>query len=174
LSCRVSIKRADFSVLLEKYADSALLPRGGWNAGRGRSDFVPSRNEVIRERVSNRFRSTSHDRTRSYALRESEIFALVELGKFRVISTDDLSRFAYDGVKDRLEQDLQNLKKQGLISQRGIEARSHPKFWVLSLTIVESLTLERHRNNLVKTPWKSAHKEPFAGDFTASVNETEP
>jgi hypothetical protein len=104
-------KPADFSALLEKYADSALLPRGGWNAGGGRSDSVPSRNEVIRERLSDRFRSTYHDCTRSYALRESEIFALVELGEFRVISTDDLSRFAYDGVKDRLEQDLQNLKK---------------------------------------------------------------
>jgi hypothetical protein len=67
----------------------------------------------IRERLSDRFRSTYYDRTRSYALRESEILALVELGKFRVISTDDLSRFAYDGVKDRLEQDLQNLKKTG-------------------------------------------------------------
>ena len=106
-------KPADFSALLEKYADSALLPRGGWNAGRGRSDSVPSRNEVIRERLSDRFRSTYHDRTRSYALRESEILAFVELGKFRVISTDDLSRFAYDGVRDRLEQDPQNLKKIG-------------------------------------------------------------
>jgi hypothetical protein len=53
-------KPADFSALLEKYADSALLPRGGWNAGRGRSDSVPSRNEVIRERLSDRFRSTYH------------------------------------------------------------------------------------------------------------------
>ena len=105
-------KPADFSALLEKYADSGLLPRGGWNAGRGRSDSVPSRNEVIRERLSDRFRSTYHDRTRSYALRETEIFALVELGKFRVISTDDLSRFAYDGVKEP-RRDLQNLKKTG-------------------------------------------------------------
>jgi hypothetical protein len=144
-------KPADFSALLEKYADSALLPRGGWNAGRGRSDSVPSRNEVIRERLSDRFRSTYHDRTRSYALRESEIFALVELGKFRVISTDDLSRFAYDGVKDRLEQDLQNLKKTAPYLATRNRARSNSKFWVLSLTIVESLTFERHPNNLVKT-----------------------
>jgi len=46
------------------------------------------------------------------------------MGKFRVISTEDLSRFAYDGHKDRLEQDIQHLKKQGLVSQREIEARS--------------------------------------------------
>jgi len=32
-----------------------------------------------------------------------------------------------------------------------MEARSNSKFWVLSLTIVESLTFERHPNNLVKT-----------------------
>ena len=40
----------------------------------------PSRHDVIRERLSTRFRSTYHDRTRSYALRESEIFALGDLG----------------------------------------------------------------------------------------------
>jgi hypothetical protein len=32
-----------------------------------------------------------------------------------------------------------------------MEARSNSKFWVLSLTIVEGLTFERHPNNLVKT-----------------------
>lgn len=28
---------------------------------------------------------------------------------------------------------------------------------------------EQHPNTLVKTPWKSAGKRPFAGDFTSSV-----
>ena len=45
-----------------------------------------------------------------------------------------MSRFAYDGNKERLEQDIQNLKQQGLISQREIEARNNAKFRVLSLT----------------------------------------
>jgi hypothetical protein len=51
-----------------------------------------------------------------------------------VISTEDLNRFAYDGNKERLEQDIQHFKKQGLILQREIEARNSPKFRVLSLT----------------------------------------
>ena len=34
--------------------------------------------------------------------------------------------------------------------------------------------LERHPNSWVKTPWKSARKERFAGDFAVSVTEAEP
>jgi len=127
-------KPADFSALLEKYADSPLFSRNASNIDRERSNSTPSRHEVIRERLMSRFRTAYHDRTRTYALRDSEILALTELGKFRVIATEDLSRFAYDGNKERLDQDLQSLRKQGLISQREIEARNQPKFHVLSLT----------------------------------------
>ena len=127
-------KPIDFSALLEKYADSTLFSRSASNIDRERSNSVPCRQEVIRERLSSRFRTAYRDRTRTYALRDSEIFTLTELGKFRVISTEDLRRFAYDENKARLEQDLQNLRKQGLISQREIEARNQSKFHVLSLT----------------------------------------
>jgi hypothetical protein len=127
-------KPTDFSALLEKYADSPPIPRSGWNTDRERSNSRPYRHDVIRERLSNRFRSAYHDRTRTYALRDSEIFTLGELGKFRVISADDLSRFAYDGNRERLEQDIQHLKKQALVSQREIEAQNSPKFRVFRLT----------------------------------------
>jgi hypothetical protein len=62
-----------------------------------------------------------------------------------VISTEDLNRFAYDGNKERLKQDIQNLKKQRLILQREIEARYSPKFHVLSLT-KDSKRLLQHQN----------------------------
>jgi hypothetical protein len=42
-----------------------------------------------------------------------------------------------------LEQDIQSLRKQGLISQREIEARNQPKFHVLSLTKEGTRFLER-------------------------------
>ena len=87
-------KPTDFSALLEKYADSPLIPRSGWNTDRERSNSGPSRHDVIRERLSNRFRSTYHNRTRSHALRESEIFALGELGKFRVTRSMVRSSFS--------------------------------------------------------------------------------
>jgi hypothetical protein len=74
-------KPTDFSALLEKYADSPLISRGGSSADRERSNSGSSRHDIIRERLSKRFRRTYHDRTRSHALRECEIFALGELGK---------------------------------------------------------------------------------------------
>jgi hypothetical protein len=127
-------KPTDFSALLEKYADSPLFPRGGFGGLREQRNSTPSRHDIIRSRLSSRFRTSYHDRTRTHTLRDSEIFTLTEVGKFRVISVGDLNRFAYDGNKDRLEQDLQNLRRHGLISQREIEARNNPKFCVLSLT----------------------------------------
>jgi hypothetical protein len=77
-------KPADFSALLEKYADSPLFSRSASNIDREGSNSIPPRHEVIRERLSSRFRTAYHDRTRTYALRDSEIFTLTELGKFRV------------------------------------------------------------------------------------------
>jgi hypothetical protein len=143
-------KPTDFSALLEKYADSTLFSRSASNIDRERSNSTPSRHEVIRERLSNRFRSAYHDRNRTYALRDSEIFTLTELGKFRVISTEDLRRFAYDGNQQRLEQDVQSLRKQGLISQREIEAGNQPKFHMLSLTKDGKRFLE-HQNRVPKS-----------------------
>jgi hypothetical protein len=136
-------KPTDFSALLEKYADCPLFSRSASNIDRDRSNSTPSQNEVIRARLSSRFRTAYHDRIRTYALRDSEIFTLTEVGKFRVIATDDLRRFAYDGNKARLEQDVQSLRKQGLISRREIEARNQPKFHVLSLTKDGKRFLER-------------------------------
>lgn len=136
-------KPTDFSALLEKYADSPLFSRSASNIDRERSNSVPFRQEVIRERLSSRFRTAYRDRTRTYALRDSEIFTLTELGKFRVIATEGLRRFAYDENNARLEQDIQNLRKQGLISELEIEARNQPKFRVLSLTKDGKRFLER-------------------------------
>jgi DNA-binding PadR family transcriptional regulator len=137
-------KPADFSALLEKYADSPLFSRNASNIDREISNSTPSRHDIMRARLSSRFRTAYRDRSRTYALRDSEIFTLTELGTFRVIATEDLSRFAYDGNQARLEQDLQSLRKQGLISQREIEARNQPKFHVLSLTKDGKRFLEHH------------------------------
>ena len=83
---------SDFSRLLEKAADDRPLGRSRWSSGRQRGEARPEREEVIGERLANRYRKTYPDRTRNYALRESEIFMLKELGKFRVISDEDLSQ----------------------------------------------------------------------------------
>jgi hypothetical protein len=61
-----------------------------------------------------------------------------------------LRRFAYEGNQQRLEQDVQSPRKQGLISQREIEARNQPKFHMLSLTKDGKRFLE-HQNRVPKS-----------------------
>jgi hypothetical protein len=72
-------KPTDFSALLEKYAESPLIPRSAWNADRERSISGPSRHDLIRERLSSRFRSTYHDRTRTYAFESPQSSRLSRL-----------------------------------------------------------------------------------------------
>src|SRR5205823_6368577 len=49
------------------------------------------------------------NRDRTYSLRPSEIRALTEVGKFRVVGVDDLASLAYNGDRERMQSDLRNL-----------------------------------------------------------------
>jgi hypothetical protein len=97
------------------------------------------REERVREVVQQRTRTTYTDRNRSYSLRDSEIHFLAEVGKFRVVSKKNLAEFAYNGDRDRLENDVENLLRQGL-------ARVTPIPYVeCNPTEVVTLTKEGHR-----------------------------
>jgi len=67
-------------------------------------------------------------------LRESEVQTLSEVGKFRVIPADDLTRLGYRGDRSRMESDVQNLHRQGLIEQRSIEGHESYSKQVFTLT----------------------------------------
>jgi hypothetical protein len=96
-----------------------------------------------RERGSNSTRSRGDSdrpltiyrgRDREYSLRESEVRTLTDLGKFRVVPEDDLARFGYQGERSRMESDIRNLTRQGLVEQRTIEGHSSYSTRVLILT----------------------------------------
>jgi len=74
------------------------------------------------------------DRDRSYSLRTAEIQTLIELGRFRVVSVEDLARFAYAGDRERLKSDLRNLTEQGLVQRRGTSALKKESRQALTLT----------------------------------------
>jgi hypothetical protein len=59
-------------------------------------------------------------RGRTYRLRNSEVATMVELGKFRAVASKDLAEFVYDGNKDRMRPDVENLFRQGLIEMKSI------------------------------------------------------
>ena len=55
-------------------------------------------------------------RDRTYILRESEFTTLVEIGKFRVIDSKDLTHFGYAGDAQRLNHDVRHLMQQALVA----------------------------------------------------------
>jgi hypothetical protein len=46
--------------------------------------------------------------------------ALTEVGRFRVVATADLAQFAYNGDSSRMQNDLANLSRQGLVKQTSL------------------------------------------------------
>ena len=79
-------------------------------------------------------RSVYRDREHTYSLRNSEIHTLIEIGKFRVVDTKDLARFAYAGNRELMESDIRNLVRQGLAEQRNTSVFKRESRQVLTLT----------------------------------------
>lgn len=85
-------------------------------------------------RVSDRSRTIYRARDREYSLRDSEVRTLADVGKFRVVPTDDMARFGYQGNQARMEADIRNLRKHGLVEQQCFEGHSSYSTKVLTLT----------------------------------------
>ena len=79
-------------------------------------------------------RNVYRNREYTYSLRTSEIHTLIEAGRFRVVNTDDLARFAYAGDRERMESDIRNLVRQGLAEERGTSVLKNESRQVLTLT----------------------------------------
>jgi hypothetical protein len=134
---------ADFEAFLRKHSDTS--PSRQFEQSdpaqiddRSRANSRDDR-QIRDQRTSNghnsdRFRTTYRDRNREYSLRESEVQTLIELGKFRVIPADDLTRLGYQGDRPRMESDVQKLRRQGLVEQRSIEGHESYSKQVFTLT----------------------------------------
>ena len=85
-------------------------------------------------RSSDRSRTIYRGREREYSLRDSEVRTLADVGRFRVLPTEDLARFGYQGDQARMEADIRTLRKHGLVEQRTIEGHSSYSTKVLTLT----------------------------------------
>jgi hypothetical protein len=96
------------------------------------------------EALKERDRSQYVDRDRTYALRPSEIHTLTGVGKFRVVGVEDLATFAYNGDRERMQTDLRNLARQGLMEQRGTGPLKKESRRVLTLTEQGQRLIRRH------------------------------
>ena len=95
----------------------------GQGGGSGTSQDQPSRHEIRPSKVRSvpQGRRTKHpdlDRDRTYALRDSELKTLTDIGTFRVLKLDDLATHRYGGDPAEARRDVDNLLRQGLILRR--------------------------------------------------------
>lgn len=102
---------------------------------RSRQERPPlHREERVREILAQRVRTVFRNRDKTYELRDSEIHLLSEVGKFRVVSQNDLAEFAYNGDRNRVERDIESLERQGLAEVKTIPDAEHNAIKVVTLT----------------------------------------
>jgi hypothetical protein len=109
-----------------------LAREGQQRSGRERPPLP--REERVREVLERRTRTTYADRNKTYSLRDSEIYTLSEVGKFRVVGKNDLAEFAYNGNRSRMENDVENLARQGLAKVTTVADTEYNPAQVVALT----------------------------------------
>jgi len=82
-------------------------------------------------------------RDRAYLLRDSEIHSLKEIGKFRVIATADLARYAYGGDSERMGKEVERLEREHLVSEKTLEISRKKTLRVVTLTKAGHRLLKR-------------------------------
>jgi hypothetical protein len=92
------------------------------------------REERVQEVLQQSTRTAYVDRNKTYSLRDSEIHTLSEVGKFRVVAKKVLAEFAYNGDRNRMENDVENLVRQGLAKVTTIPDTEYNASKVLTLT----------------------------------------
>jgi hypothetical protein len=137
--------RACISLKLQKAreAESSSDHAIAQNRDRWHGD-PPAVSREDRQAALERDRSHYTDRDRTYALRRSEIHTLTEVGKFRVVGLEDLTTLAYNGDRERVQSDLRNLTRQGLVEQRGTSPLKKESRRVLTLTEHGQRLIRRH------------------------------
>jgi hypothetical protein len=139
------------------------------------------REERIQTLLAQRVRTKYADRDKTYSLRDSEIHTLTEVGTFRVIAREDLAQFAYNGDGPRMENDLENLTRQGLVETRGTSVLKRNSRQVVTLTKQGQQLLRRHEfvpqdeavySGLVK-PKEAAHDADLYRMYQKAADEIE-
>src|SRR5437879_5434612 len=100
------------------------IPDGERSVEQGReegSDRHHSRPDHRRENTIPRRSRTSPDKPhREYQLSDSERQSLADIGRFRTISTKDLSQQRYGGNAAKMQQDIRHLSSQRLVQTRSV------------------------------------------------------
>jgi len=87
-------------------------------------------------------------RTYAYSLSADELETMYDVGRFRVIATEDLARQRYAGRDAEMRQDLGSLLSQGLVTRRKLYVGvKKEELTVLALTKAGKKILQKAREN---------------------------
>jgi hypothetical protein len=114
-----------------KHPEPRHSPGGNPQIDRDTQTLCDARPHSARSQDS---RTVFYERDRAYRLRESEVHTLSELGKFRVIATEDLATHVYQDHREEMELDIRNLAQQGLVRQGAFEGPEASRREMLTLT----------------------------------------
>lgn len=132
-----------------------------------------SREDRVREVLQQGTRTTYADRNKTYSLRDSEIYMLSEVGKFRVVTKNDLAEYAYNGDQGPMENDVENLVCQGLAKVTTIADIDYNATQVVTLTKEAHKLFSRGKvlasSQAPTTVSKSQRKLPMTRTSTASI-----
>jgi hypothetical protein len=120
------------NIYREEERSDALSREARQRSGRERPPAP--REQRVRVVMEQRTRTAFTDRNRTYSLRDSEICTMSEVGKFRVVAKNDLTEFAYNGDRDRMENDVENLVRQGLAKVMAIADIEYNPRQIVTLT----------------------------------------
>lgn len=130
----------------DRASDLEVAEQGSRDGGQGSGPATHGSSEARSpEAERNRFERRPYpdiDRDRAVMLRDSEIKTLTEIGTFRAIAAEDLTRFRYAGDDRQAWRDLNNLAREGLIRRRTDLPR---KRTYLALTPEGHRLIEAHR-----------------------------
>jgi hypothetical protein len=105
---------------------------------RSRAERPPlAREERVQAILCQGARTKYTDRDKDYSLRDSEIHALSEVGKFRVAAVKDLTELAYNGDHTRAENDVESLARQGLVKTTSITDTEHNPIQIQVVTLTK-------------------------------------
>jgi hypothetical protein len=92
---------------------------------RGEASRTPEKHAIPRERKMDQRprRQSIPQQAVGLSLRDEERKVLMDVGRFRVISTSDLAETVYDGRHSRMERDLAFLREKGLVTIDSVNAR---------------------------------------------------
>jgi hypothetical protein len=100
----------------------------------GRGDGPETRDEQFSPEERSESPRAYYVRDRAYLLRNSEMYSLKEIGKFRVIAATDLAKYAYEGSRERMDKDIRRLSRESLVTDKTIGISHKKTIRVVTLT----------------------------------------